>query len=72
MILIFDLNGFFEFVDTNRNSHRDLFLKNIKLFMKLEFQQNFLKSTCEDFKFWEAADLQPAALLVNELVQKYF
>ena len=30
-----------------------------------------LKSTFEDFKFWEVADLHPAALLRNELDQKY-
>ena len=35
MIFIFDLNGFFEFVQTNRSSHRDLFLKNTKLLMNL-------------------------------------
>ena len=26
----------------------------------------FFKNTCEDFKFWEAADLQSATLLKNE------
>ena len=31
-----DLSGFFEFLHTNRSSHLDLFLKNIKLFMNLE------------------------------------
>ena len=37
MIFVFDVNGFFEFVHTNKRSHRELLLKNIKLFMNLEF-----------------------------------
>ena len=37
MIFVFNLSGFFEFVHTNRRSQRDLFLRNIKLLLDLEF-----------------------------------
>ena len=32
----------------------------------------FLKSTCEDFRFWEAADQQPATLLKTNLFRSIF
>ena len=37
MTFILNLNGLFEFAHTSRSSHRDLFPKNAKLFMNLEF-----------------------------------
>ena len=42
---------------------------------ELRILASFLKNTCEGFKFWETADLQPATLLkstCSEVFFKYF
>ena len=77
MIFVFNLNGFFEFVHTNRRSHRtevttETCSLKYKAAHKFRILGKFLKNAYEDLKFWEAADHQPATLLKNELVQKCF